>query len=296
MGFESMDKPAVGDATKKEDMDQLIDNDNALNASISGTSGIGVANGSFENDDLTDPIGWDKVTAGVATGTLETTDRRHGKQAIKGAVVSGADAVSWESDTKIPVAVGQRIAVTWEMNASVTDVQVDVDVFWWYWTGLIHSAASTPSSSVYSSAANPTSWARRHGQVVAPAGANDAEFYTVKISLTLGVAGNVRIDGLTSREFHGIVDQTASSLTPSGTTYTVSKSPEQPIAAIISIHGTITSGHDLQLIGDGKTIIDTANAPNNTWYASQFRVPLNDDSEFTFNRTYLTVDLVGYEV
>jgi len=305
MSYDVLPKPSVGDAITKEWADQASDNDADLNARLANVEGASHPNGSFEEDDGTDPNSWTKTTAGGATGTLETTSVRHGRQGVNGAVSSSGDSVYWETTTPIPCSPGQRIFVNWDMIASAAGVQVDVDVYWWYWTGAAYSAADTASTSLYSSNSNSTSWDHRYETALPPDGTNDGLYYTVRLTVAYdSTAANVTFDGLQTGEFHGMVYIDSEAISGSSTRTVSAKNGERIRAAkvVAVLQANASSSTTWNVDGIGSTI-DVADftLPAGTWQIAEFLIPLNASRQFSVSVTGGGAQsdvwtCVGYEV
>lgn len=211
MSFVDLDKPAVGEATKKSLIDAVIDDLSDLNARLVTVETDQVVNGSFEYDANADdvPDGWDDDVYNGAAWAIETTTVKHGRKAVKGTLTStlGSRAVLTSSDY-LPCAPGERYEVELRLKGSTAGLKVKGEVLWYYWTGAAFAAATTSSSEALAEADAPTSWGVWRGSVLAPAGTNEARFY--RLRLTVGAtggttAGNVLLDGVQVRRYHGPV-------------------------------------------------------------------------------------------
>ncbi|WP_025322254.1 hypothetical protein [Deferrisoma camini] len=229
-------KPSVGEQTKKSWADAVVDALGDHETRIGVIEAQVLPNGSFETSDGAGGAeGWTFSLTGTATAALTST-ARHGKQALELAVLASGDQAQATSDHYIPCAPGERIDVGLDLKASAAGVSVTVELLWYYWTGSAWAAASTPSSTVYSSTSNPTSWARRAGQAVAPSGTNPAQAYRVRVTVAEagGVTGTVTVDGVRAGVYRGKVARarsTAGTISTTGTyTYTVAAGDEHPRA------------------------------------------------------------------
>ncbi len=227
-------KPAVGDPVKKSWADAVVDALGDHETRIGAVEAQGLPNGSFEVDDgAGGAVGWTWTLTGTATASL-TASARHGKQALACQVLALGDRVEVTTNEYVPTAPGERIEVGLDLLATAAGVSVTVELLWYYWTGSAWAAASTPSSTVYSSTSNPTSWARRAGQAVAPGGTNPARAYRVRITVAEagGVTGTVTVDGVRAGVYRGRVPAARATVGTETTTgiktYTVTHGDEYP--------------------------------------------------------------------
>jgi len=299
-------KPAVGDPVKKSWADAVVDALADHETRLGVVEAQALPNGSFEVDDGSGGAeGWTWTLTGTATASL-TASARHGKQALALGVLAAGDQVQVTSDRYIPTAPGERIEVGLELLATAAGVSVTVELLWYTWTGSAWAAATTPSSTVYSSTSNPTSWARRAGQAVAPGGANPAQAYRVRVTVAEagGVTGTVRIDGVRAGRFSGVVPLSRTLLASSPGTVSVAShvADERPRAALVQYEweGEGLSGTPVTftLAGNGKTALVLTTLE--TAYG-QALVELNESLEISVSASGATPDtcnvyLVGYYV
>ncbi len=221
-----LNKKNVGDAIDKDFLDALVDDLAWLKARMADTE---LPNGSFENDSDADgqPDSWTVTDYAGGSHALDTTDPYHGRQCLKMTATSAGGYVEALSDSYRLCATGQRIEVTLHLKASAAGVRMRCLLLWYD-----ASQGYLSTSTLYDSTANPTSWARRSGQAVAPA---SARYYRVQV--IVGESGgtvdaDVRVDGVDARVYRGRVPAartTVGTETSTGTkTYTVSHGAEMP--------------------------------------------------------------------
>lgn len=198
MPFVSITKPLQGTTTRKSQIDAIIDDLAFLFGSIGTISGV--LNGSFEDDTDGDgvPDEWTKTLYTGGTFAIDTTDQQHGEASAKfvhpGGGGNGGGYL--ESSSFLPCSPNRPIEVLWELKCSAAGVSVKVELFWFKSD---QTASTTPSTAIYNSTANPTSWTGLSASATPP---SDARF--CKLRLTGGhngvaTAGTVRFDDVLLR-------------------------------------------------------------------------------------------------
>ena len=263
----------------------------------------GPLNGSFEFDFDTDgePDEWDVEDFSGGTHALDTTNDMHGAKALACTTTVGGGWSQATSDGFVPCTGGtDRIELAGDLEIQTATQRVRFQI-------LFYDDAKTSvvgTSSIFD-ASVAVGQIRVVGNALAP---NTARYY--KTRLIAGESGGstaavVILDGIRSEVFRGIVYQNAATLTPSGTTYTVSKPSERVRAALIFVNlyadevapndttWTITGNSKISFVGPAR---------NNDSINAQILVELDINGEFTIVPTGGTptvasvVKLVGYEV
>ncbi len=292
-------KPAVGDPVKKSWGDAVVDALSDHETRIGVVESQALPNGSFETDDGSGGAeGWGLVITGTATATYTAASVRHGKRALEISVPAAGDQAQATSEMYVRCAPGERIEVGAFIAATAAGVSVKIELLWYYWTGSAWAAASTPSSTIYESTANPTSWAERCGQAVAPSGTSPAQAYRVRLTVAEagGVTGTVHIDGVRARRYHGLVPVSRTLLSNSAGTISIAgqAGDEHPTAALIQYEwagdGVTPQDTTFVLAGDGKTALSLTTV--NT-VEGQAQVALNPDLEFSVTTSGGTPDKVN---
>jgi len=299
-GWVNLTKKAVREGIDKDFLDALIDDLTWLKARIADSE---LPNGSFESDSDGDgqSDSWTVTDYAGGSHALDTTDPYHGQQCLKMTATSGGGYVEALSDSYRLCAPGQRIEIAFHLKASAGGVRVRCLLLWYD-----ASQGYLSTSTVYDSTANPTSWARRSGQAVAPA---SARYYRVQV--IVGESGGtvdaeVRIDGMNARVYHGVVmfPRTAN-LTAAGT-YSIAShiGDERARRALIQyefagegfIGGETTFTLRAGVSGSIALQLTTLDP-----VTGQAWVGLDDSEQYTVSTTGATPDtcktwLVGYEV
>lgn len=308
MSYLDVAKKSVGDAIDKTFLDAIVDNLADLNARLGNVEVQGLPNGSFEFDLDGDgvPDKWARTLSGSATSTLDTT-AGHGRKRLKAILTSATgDRAVWTSEDYQPCSTGQRLDVRALLEASVADLHAKVEVLWFYWTGAAYAAATTASSTVWTTTDAPTTAKKVGGQVVAPAGTNKARFFRVRVTLgsdTNATAGTLYLDNVEARVYHGPVWIDRVDKGSAGTVTVTEAGDETPVAAhvVLDFNGC----PDAELSGNGKTVLNGEPALNVTVPPGYFVVELNSDFEFEVDLEWEdefqnplsgTCYLIGYEV
>ena len=199
------------------------------------------------------------------------------------------------------MALGQRVFVEAFIESTVgSGIDVDIDVMWYHWNGSAFEAASTVSSSAYSSSTNPTTYARRLGAPAAPSGAIPATYYRIRVKVAYNSAtGTVVVDGLASHIYRGFVPITLTSKTFGATvTLSLNDANEHPIAGWFYVENVATtnivaSGFD-QLTNQSISVFTAGMDADN---AILLRVPVDDSAQCLITQVAgRLLWQVGYEV
>jgi hypothetical protein len=178
MPYTAITKPPQGDPTRKSIIDTIID-DLAFLYSRSNTVTT-VVNPSFEDDTDSDgiPDGWTRTLFSGGTFLRDNTDQIHGLYSVKftspGGASNGGGYI--ENTDAFQCSPNRPIQVLWAMKSSAAGVSNRVELFW-FKSDL--TASATPSTSLYSSTANPTSWTSFMNQATPP---SDARFAKVRLT------------------------------------------------------------------------------------------------------------------
>jgi hypothetical protein len=158
-----------------------------LNARASSVESDVLINGSFELPALgssVDPTNWTVVeSAGGTASRVEGSLAREGIWGIKGACAASSDSVTWQSIAYTPTGDGQEFMLNFSAYASVANLNLKVEVLFFYWTGSVWSAASESFVTLYDSIANPTSWGDFEYAFTVPRfGTNKPRSFQVKLT------------------------------------------------------------------------------------------------------------------
>lgn len=189
MAYVSMSKPTQGTATKKSQIDQIIDNDEFLNDALNQATG-GIVNGSFETGTGTDaPVGWDRTTWGTAAYDIATPG--HGAQAYS-FTSTGAGGGKLTSTDFIAVSEYVLVILSFLLKSSVADILNIVKAKFY---DKAQSAIS--DTTLYTDATtNPTSWTRFITACIPPATARYMKLELTFADSSDATAGTCYFDGL----------------------------------------------------------------------------------------------------
>lgn len=297
MAWTDLEKLAVGKAIPKEFLDALVDN----LAWLKGQPGqAGLPNGSFEEDLDGDgvPDGWALSVYAGGSYAL-TADAAHGAQALALTATGTGGYVEVLGEEYLPTAYGERVELAARLKATTPGVRVRGNVLW-------YNAARTylATSTVYDSASNPTTYAERSGQVVAPA---SAAWYRVQwIAGTSGgaVAATVTLDGVEARRFRGWVQINRTSVGTGGTIAATAHAAagEVPRKARVWVSwifdplGTSATG-TFTLSGNGKTVLsESGTGAGSHWAVVECDAAGQFTCSLTGGSALGSCFLFGYEV
>lgn len=204
MAFTAVTKPTQGATTKKSLIDTVIDDLAFLYSRLNVAQAA--VNGSFENDTDSDgiPDEWTRTLYTGGTFLLDNTDQQSGLYSIKftspGGGGNGGGYI--ESTDPFPVSPNRQVEVRWEMKSSAAGVSNRVEVYW-FKSDL--TASGTPSTTLYSSTTNPTSWTPEIGIAVPPSDARFAKLRFTGCHTASATAGNTRFDNILCEPRHAII-------------------------------------------------------------------------------------------
>lgn len=195
MAWTDITAPVQGEATLLAKFLALINNVIFLRTNQASSSPV--PNGSFEDDGDADgvPDGWEKTLFTGGSFTHDDTDQRHGEWSAKFTSPGGASNGGGYLETEdfFPVTPLRPIDVLWEMKSSAAGVSNRVEV---YWFKEDQTASTTPSSSVYSSTANPTSWTAMSATTTPPSDARYAKLRIIGCHTASTTAGSTWFDNV----------------------------------------------------------------------------------------------------
>jgi len=198
MAWTTITKPTQGAATKKSLIDAIIDNLTYLFSQAS-TSAL-IANGSFEDDGDGDgtPDSWTLTLFTGGSFTLDSTDQRHGAKSAKFTSPGGASNGGGflHSNDFFAVSPNRQVEVLWELKASAAGVSNRVEL---YWYKADQTASATPSTSLYNSTSNPTSWTAMANFATPPSDARYAKLRITGCHTASTTAGSTWFDNLQVR-------------------------------------------------------------------------------------------------
>lgn len=213
MSFTLPSKLGVGEGVTKDDWDAIIDALSNLDGRVALSEGVGIVNGSFEQDDDSDniPDGWTLVSTATSYGLDDSNDSSgdsvDGRYSFKVVTSILSQQVTLTSDT-VRCAPGQRIEVDGWVKASANDIGFEIEVLYFQENGTTASSVNAGDTLFESGRTGvadntPTSWKRiRSHETVVP---SDARFYSVRITLGNGLGwGTIRVDGFSSKVYKGI--------------------------------------------------------------------------------------------
>jgi hypothetical protein len=147
-------------------MQNIKDNFDALNTSITSAIEGVVPNGSFEIDSDSDgiPDNWTRYQYSGGTGAFDTSTPAHGAKAYKFTATTSSGGGSLTSDY-IPCSEHQTLTFRFIHKASVAGMRNIVRILWYT---AAKAACATPSTDLYDSTSNPTSWTEYIRGVVPP--------------------------------------------------------------------------------------------------------------------------------
>lgn len=183
MAWSNITKPSVGDPTKKQAFaDAVIDDLTYLKSAVDslGAKSL-IKNGSFEIDADADsiPDNWTRTLYTNGAFAIETSAPIHGAKAIKFTRSSGAgNGGGYIESDYFEVSENRPLALRWQHYCSAAGMKDRVEVFWFT---AAKAACATPSTTVYDSTSNPTSWTVQAGTAGPPSTARFA-----KVRLTGG--------------------------------------------------------------------------------------------------------------
>jgi hypothetical protein len=194
MSFTNQTKPTQGDATKKSDIDTLIDNVNDLNTRLLAVGTfIGLKNASFESDTDSDgtPDSWAKTLYTGGSFTLDSTDQQHGLKAAKFTSPGGAGNGGGYLETSdfFEVSPLDYYRLYWLMKSSVAGVNNKVQI-----TFYTAAQASISTTDLYDSSSNPTSWTPKTASVRPPSTARYAKIRITGCHTSSTTAGSTWFD------------------------------------------------------------------------------------------------------
>lgn len=195
MAFTAITKPTQGKPTRKSLVDAIIDDISYLYGRSNTANTI--SNPSFEDDTDADgiPDGWTRTLFSGGVFLLDNTDEQSGVNSVKftspGGASNGGGYI--ENTDAFSVSPNRPAMLLWEMKSSVAGVSNRVEMFW-FKSDL--TASATPSTSLYNSTANPTSWTAFKAFATPP---SDARFAKVRLTgchTASTTAGNTRFDNV----------------------------------------------------------------------------------------------------
>lgn len=194
MSFISLDvtKLQVGKPAAASIMQQIKDNEDALNAGIETSHGLNVPNGSFEIDSDADgvPDLWTVSYYPGGSGAIETADPIHGAAAWKFVHPGGAGNGGGYMDSDyLPINGSSVPWLIFRLKCSVAGMKNLVQIR--YFTA---AKVFISSEDLYNSTSNPTSWQQFGGQGTAPATARFARVRLIGGYSDTDVAGNIYFD------------------------------------------------------------------------------------------------------
>lgn len=182
MAFIRITRPRVGDPTFVQSfaakvVDNLVFLYNAV-TSLFGTGEV-IKNGSFENDADGDgvPDGWTLTLYPAGSFAITTTaaDVAHGAQGIRftRALGAGNGGGYIESADFIEITNNRPLTLRWQHKSSVAGIKDKVE---WFWFDRTKTAiGGTPSTTIYESTSNPTSWTLQTASATPPTTARYAK-------------------------------------------------------------------------------------------------------------------------
>lgn len=197
MAFVSITKPSVGDPTRKDLIDDIIDNLDDLDARVGSGGSSGLSNPSFESFTTNDPSSW-TVTETGGTQTIEdddNTEQAHGAAALKITYPASASGGGYfETSDFYACAPNQILKIAWRMLLASSDGAKNIVRFYWY--KYDQSASATASTDAYSDTGAPTTWQQFYTEAQAP---SDAKYFKVRFiasdtSATPSGPGSVSFD------------------------------------------------------------------------------------------------------
>lgn len=195
MSFTAITKPTEGDPTRKSTIDAIID-DLAFLYGRSNTVNT-IVNPSFEDDTDADgiPDAWTRTLFSGGSFLLDNSTQTNGVNSVKFTSPGGGGNGGGRLDSAdpFPVSPNRALALFWEMISSAAGVSNKVEIFW-YKSDL--TASATPSSSLYSSTSNPTSWTAFKSFAVPPSDARFAKVRLTGCSTASSVAGSTWFDNI----------------------------------------------------------------------------------------------------
>lgn len=251
MPFVVQTKPAVGDTTKKSQIDTLIENDQFLNSNLNASGVASIINGSFEEGTGADtaPTNWDlAITAGNSTNfETSTANTAHGKQAFSmtnpGSVSGG---VTLTNTDFFLVAEEYGMSFKFLLKCSIATTKVTVNVRFFDEAESFLSAVELYDDDT----TNPTAWTNFANSAIPPAGAKLGKLEIIGVNNT--VAASVYIDGIEIVEYEtGQIKMHTSTTIPVGWfECDGAEVSRTKYSALFAVMGTSFG------VGDGSTTFD----------------------------------------